>query len=224
MSTDLQFKHIAAEALTKSITRRIGINKYNIARIKMMVVRMVKKHKTVFFSSIVFWQIVYCAETSVCQAEAVSFLYIIFKGFDSIVCLLTLSVSVLKRKNMGCWPLWRSHQSQTVGFQAIIGTAVEVCSWVDSSGKVKVHFIYQDSPSYQTQQWANWYFRPLKLPFSHKAGTVHKQDIHFGAVLLVVLCYSRLCCGNAVHSVSVMAICFWITRSKKKTKNIFSQT
>lgn len=95
------------------------------------------------------------------------------------------------------WPLLRSHQSQTVGFQAIIGTAAEVCSQVNSSGKVKVHFIYQDSSFYQTQQWANWYFGPLKLPFSHMVRTslfppVHLQYIDLVEILFNVLCWKVL--------------------------------
>lgn len=71
-------------------------------------------------------------------------------------------------KIIACWPLWRSHQSQTVGFQAIIGAGVEVCSRVDSSGKVKVHFIYQDFSSYQTQQWAN--SGPWNCPLDTRPG------------------------------------------------------
>lgn len=60
---------------------------------------------------------------------------------------------------------------QTEGFLAITGARVQVCSLVDSSGKVKAHFIYQDFSSYTPQQTANWYIRCVKLSFGHKAWT-----------------------------------------------------
>lgn len=99
-----------------------------------------------------------------------------FEGFGLHRLLSNIFCIDSQKKSIGCWPRWRSHRPQTVGFQAIIGAGVEVCSRVDSSGKVKVHFIYQDFSSYQTQQWANWYFRSLKLPFNHKTGTLCFQQ------------------------------------------------
>lgn len=107
-----------------------------------------------------------------------------------------------QEKNIGCWPLWQSHQSQTV-------SAVEVCSWADSSEKVKVCFIYQDSSSYQTQQWANWYFRFLKLPFSHKAGSLSFQQYprHTTVSGVISFKYCFVCDWLKVHNTLHPIIC-----------------
>lgn len=72
------------------------------------------------------------------------------------------------------WPLQRSTQSQTAGFQTLIVTQVAVCCWVNSSVRVKVHFIHQDSSSNQPQQQANCY--SLRVPLSHWTRTFSSQQ------------------------------------------------
>lgn len=130
-----------------------------------------------------------------------------------------------QEKIIACWPLWRSHLSRTVGIQAITDAGAEVCSPVDSSGKVKVHFIYQDFSSYRTQQWANsgsWncpLATRLGLFVSSSAQATHSL---FGTMLLVALCVllvKKVDHPVAMHCIPfpLVAICIWITPSKKHT-------
>lgn len=99
MSTDLLCKQITAEALTKNIIRKVGINKYNISEIKNIFFIMFKKNKTRGFAHLTMHclSVRMCTECG-CQGESASFFYIIFSGFESVVCFSKCSVSMLRRK------------------------------------------------------------------------------------------------------------------------------
>lgn len=104
MSTDLLCKQITAEASTKNIIRKVGINKYNISEIKNIFFIMFKKNKTIVFTLFLTMRclsIRMCTECG-CQGESASFFYIIFSGFRACCLLFKMFCINAQEKNIGC--------------------------------------------------------------------------------------------------------------------------